>query len=1094
VVRVAVRNESVRLSLDDAGFTSGMAKAAAATALLDRSLNDLDGSNVRTTNSLPGVTRGITDVGDSADRSGRQIDRFSGRLALFAKAAVTLGPALVPIGALAIPAVAGLAAGMGALAVTGGTVITAFQGVGDAMKAVSTASIEPTTVNLQAARLAMQQLAPEAREFVRQLQDMKPAFADMREAAAMGLFPGLSEGLAEAEGAFGRIEKILYVVGDAAGDLAADFGEGIAGPRGREFLNFIAAEVPGALTELGHTVGNLVAGMGELWMAFTPLNNDFSGWLLDVSRSFDDWAQGLSQTDGFREFVDYIQTNGPRVAEAMGAIGNAVLQIVQAAAPLGGPTLVALEAVADVIAAIANSAAGPSLVALASGLVLVNSALKGIAAVKASAVFTAISGQATGTAGAMTKLKGAAIGASVGIAAAATAGSALVDVFREDLPGVEQLTGMLRDLEGGAVGSLPDEFNSLADSIERITNPSFWKGQATSDTVTGLLGAIGLGDGEGRTLAIATDEVEALDAALANMAATDGPEVAARALAALGSELGISASAMTQLQGMLPQYDEAVAAAGNASEVAAGDVATMTSQFNTAKSAALQLKSALTELTESLTKRSALRDYEASLDDFAAALKDVKDKKDLLNKDGSINIEIPKGREMEALLDNIASSAVALADTLPPLKAARVLTQARKDIVDAARAMDMPKAAIRDLLRQLGLLDVKRAKPKVDAPDVRAALAGIGVVDKSLGDLHKKKTEPKVTVDNSQVRAGINAVVGWLNGIGDETVYIDVVRRGRVSGGVQEFASGGYTGDVDPRKPVGVVHGREFVFSAEATRGREAQLDALHRRLRGYAGGGLVASTHSASPQMLQHTLPTRNLADFTHALSQGTVSLKERLKLQEEETAAAKAHLSDLKAARSSLASTVTGNLRGDIFGAEPMSISGGDRPDGMAREDWLWLQETKAASAAAAAKADSPVARLRQQIRDAREMRQVLRKLAQRGLGGAALAEVASTASLEEMQALLAEPGLVNQFERLYGNRQQATRSAGQYAGSAVYDKRIDQQTAAVQESVGELRQIKQRLGKLEEVRQETKRGADHIVGAIKGTTGDAARRHRG
>lgn len=43
------------------------------------------------------------------------------------------------------------------------------------------------------------------------------------------------------------------------------------------------------------------------------------------------------------------------------------------------------------------------------------------------------------------------------------------------------------------------------------------------------------------------------------------------------------------------------------------------------------------------------------------------------------------------------------------------------------------------------------------------------------------------------------------------------------------FARGGYTGDVDPKKPAGTVHGREFVFDADATRsiGRDT-LERLH--------------------------------------------------------------------------------------------------------------------------------------------------------------------------------------------------------------------------------------------------------------------------
>lgn len=78
-------------------------------------------------------------------------------------------------------------------------------------------------------------------------------------------------------------------------------------------------------------------------MAFDPLNDDFLGWLVDATDSLDDWAEGLSQTEGFEDFIAYVRENGPQVAETVGALATALLDIVEAAAPLGGPVLAAVE-------------------------------------------------------------------------------------------------------------------------------------------------------------------------------------------------------------------------------------------------------------------------------------------------------------------------------------------------------------------------------------------------------------------------------------------------------------------------------------------------------------------------------------------------------------------------------------------------------------------------------------------------------------------------------------------------------------------------------------------------------------------------------
>lgn len=62
--------------------------------------------------------------------------------------------------------------------------------------------------------------------------------------------------------------------------------------------------------------------------------------------------------------------------------------------------------------------------------------------------------------------------------------------------------------------------------------------------------------------------------------------------------------------------------------------------------------------------------------------------------------------------------------------------------------------------------------------------------------------------------------------------------------GVGLFASGGYTGPGGKYQPAGVVHKGEYVFSKAAVdRIGAGNLEAMHRNLKGYASGGLVAPT-----------------------------------------------------------------------------------------------------------------------------------------------------------------------------------------------------------------------------------------------------------
>lgn len=399
---MAVRRESVRLELED-HFSTRLVQAAAKVALLRRELDSLSGQSVRVGTSAQRVAGDVDKVGTSAARTDRSINQLTGRLRLLADAAAILGPGLVPIGAVAVPAVAGLASQLGFAAIGMGAVVAASQGVGDAFEAVVEADLEPTVENLDKARAAMERLAPEAQSFVTALNDARPMFAQFRDSAAAGLFPGVTSTIRDLEQVSDLVGEIFGGVGGAAGGLAGGAGDWLSGDEGREFLTFIRDEAPRALAELGQTIGSFSQGLAELWMAFAPMNRDFSSWMLDVAQSFDQWATGLSQTQGFAEFIDYVRTNGPIVAESMKDLGNAMLQIAEAAAPLGGPVLRALGSMADVIATIADSDLGTPIMAGVAALSLYNRTLAITARLQASSLASGggfLAGMAAGPKGA----------------------------------------------------------------------------------------------------------------------------------------------------------------------------------------------------------------------------------------------------------------------------------------------------------------------------------------------------------------------------------------------------------------------------------------------------------------------------------------------------------------------------------------------------------------------------------------------------------------------------------------------------------------------------------------------------------------------
>lgn len=864
---MATRTERVVLELEDS-FTTGMAKAATATALLKRELGGLDGSNQKTTTSTKKLGDETDRLSTRAVKGRNEIDKFSGRLTVLAQVAAGVGPALVPIGAIGIPAAAGLANELAGVALGAGTALLAFHGLGDGLSALNKAALDPTVTNLQAAQLALEKLPPSARDFARELSAMQPTIARLREAAAQGLFPGLEDALTQLHTRSGEVEKILFRVGTELGDLSRRGAEALSGPEWDNFFKFVAREAPAALEGLGRATGDVVHGLAQLWMAFAPLNQDFTGLIVDAADGFDRWASGLAKTQGFTDFITYLRTNGPLVADAVVAIGNAVLQIVEAAAPLGGPILQALTSIANAVSTIADSKAGPTILATVTALSLLSRAQASFGKISSASWVTAIRSAETFQ-GKVAAARGPAIRGGLAIAGLGLAASGAADKIHLANTATLAMTGSLAGpwgaAAGGAVGLLLDiskGFHQVnIDSATFTATLNQQTGAITNNTAKmvaqsleqqGLLARaqeFGLSTQQLTGFVLgqkdATEQVNtALDKyaqaqrVIVGRGSSAGQAISGQAAAA-GSLADALGDARGQSQGLVDgfhrQQDAAKAVAGS---------------FDSAKSAAERFRLEIDRVNDVLAHRASLRDYQQALDDFAdrakqrgdimvqiaqaqsdlanaktksardsarANIKSLQDQADAL-KD-SLDIGTQAGRDTQAAIDAIAQSALAAAQTLKGAAQARFLANARQEFIDTTKDILGSKKAAEDLATKLGLIDRVHVKPKIDL-QYNEAVGGIKQVARELAALH------------------------------DKTIHIRAISNVHTGGTQLGLAAGGTI--PGPRAPYGdkvlaaLAPGEEVISNLH---GQADQHRALLKAINSqrYADGGTVAASRSSS-------------------------------------------------------------------------------------------------------------------------------------------------------------------------------------------------------------------------------------------------------
>ena len=634
---MADRDVTVRLRADIGQYTRQLAAASAATSAF----------------------------GKSADGSGKAIDRLSGRLRLAADAALVLGPALVPIGAAAVGGIVAMSAQLGALAGGLGVTLLAVNGLGDGLKALDKYQLEPTAENLKKLNDEMKSLGPAGEDFVRFLDSIEPNLKTLQNAAREGLFPGAQEGIESLMQRLPEVRKLIRDMAETMGDLSADAGAALGGERFDAFFEYLRTDGIQILDDTSRTLGNLAEAAANTFAAFGGVSTDFSGGLLKFSQGLADASANLDSNQGFQEFLHYIQTEGPHALETLGSLANAFLQIVEAAAPLGGPVLTVIGKFADILATIANSDLGTPIFAGIAALTIYNRTLQVTAGLaRAAALANPVSAAlVVGTAAVLT-FKGAWDQAGDSIEAFQAA-------LKASAGDIETQTALIEGMREAAAAVADDvDDDSFFEGFKNAFDPDKY--------VSDFRKSLGMDTGSEQMAAAADD--------------------AARALK--NEREGVD-TLVAPLAGLRVGMEQAAEAADEQATAINGAIQAMHDMR-----------------MEALRAANAELDYQQSIDDARKALEDNGE---------TVDKTTDKGRANLRALYNLAGAWNGQSEVIKGNSAK--LRVARQNFIDTATAMEMGEDAARKLSRQLFDIPEKRqTKVTVETAAAEAALARLAAI------------------------------------------------------------------------------------------------------------------------------------------------------------------------------------------------------------------------------------------------------------------------------------------------------------------------------------------------------------------------------
>lgn len=123
---------------------------------------------------------------------------------------------------------------------------------------------------------------------------------------------------------------------DRLGQSFSNWANSAAGENSiTRFIEYTKTNLP----IIGNIFKNVFAGINNLMNAFSESSTGIFQSLEQMTAKFREWSEQVGQSQGFKDFVSYIQTNGPLIMQLIGNIARGLVAFATAMAPIASAVL-----------------------------------------------------------------------------------------------------------------------------------------------------------------------------------------------------------------------------------------------------------------------------------------------------------------------------------------------------------------------------------------------------------------------------------------------------------------------------------------------------------------------------------------------------------------------------------------------------------------------------------------------------------------------------------------------------------------------------------------------------------------------------------
>jgi hypothetical protein len=284
-------------------------------------------------------------LGIDTDALREGVDSAKDKLAGLGKAVAGLG--------VGVPVAAAVAAGVGGMAAafaSAGVAAKAFQlavgpqmqdvaevaGLAEEAEKAAAAGAEDAAEKQKAYNDALKELPPSTQAMAKEFIGLKKDYKGWSDELSSSTMPVFTKGLQIARRLLPLLTPFVKEASKAFGEFVDEIDRSTKG-KGLESFAKSMAEIAGQnLKSFLFGLKNIASGIGGIIKAFLPMSDEMSGGFEESTAAFAKWGQGLSNSEGFAQFVDLARQG----AQTLGSLASAAVKVLAALAPLIGVTAV----------------------------------------------------------------------------------------------------------------------------------------------------------------------------------------------------------------------------------------------------------------------------------------------------------------------------------------------------------------------------------------------------------------------------------------------------------------------------------------------------------------------------------------------------------------------------------------------------------------------------------------------------------------------------------------------------------------------------------------------------------------------------------